>query len=273
VPTYPSDYPWDTLQVTGPMARTAEDVALALQAICGPSPLAPLAQPAAGRDFVGAVQRGIPVGLRVAYCPDIAGIGVDLAIERSCRDAATDLRQAGARVEEIQLDLAFARPAFLALRGHWFVSHFHDRLHLLDRFGTNVANNLRMGLETTVEQLGEAEQVRGRVWRCFVDLFLRYDIILTPCMAVPPFPVEQNFPDSIAGKPMQTYVDWIAPTFVLSLTGLPVASVPCGLDAEGLPVGLQIVGPPQGEEGVLALAKQVQEIRPIGLPDLAVQER
>ena len=63
-------------------------------------------------------------------------------------------------------------------------------------------------------------------------------------MAVPPFPVEQNYPDSIAGKPMQTYVDWIAPTFVLSLTGLPVASVPCGLDESGLPVGLQIVGRP-----------------------------
>ena len=69
-----------------------------------------------------------------------------------------------------------------------------------------------------------------------------YDHLLTPCMAVPPFPVEQNYPDAIAGKPMQTYIDWIAPTFVLSLTGLPVASVPAGLDSSGLPVGLQIAG-------------------------------
>ena len=81
-------------------------------------------------------------------------------------------------------------------------------------------------------------------------------------MAVPPFPVEQNYPDSIAGKPMQTYVDWIAPTFVLSLTGLPVASVPCGLDESGLPVGLQIVGRPFGEEAVLALAAAVQRQQP-----------
>jgi amidase len=87
-------------------------------------------------------------------------------------------------------------------------------------------------------------------------------------MAVPPFPVEQNYPDSIAGKPMQTYVDWIAPTFVLSLTGLPVASVPCGLDEGGLPVGLQIVGRPFGEEAVLALAAEVQRQKPIGLPPL-----
>ncbi len=81
-------------------------------------------------------------------------------------------------------------------------------------------------------------------------------------MAVPPFPVEQNYPDTIAGKPMQTYIDWIAPTFVLSLTGLPVASVPCGSTA-GLPVGLQVVGRPQGEEAVLALAGEIQRANPI----------
>jgi amidase len=85
-------------------------------------------------------------------------------------------------------------------------------------------------------------------------------------MAVPPFPVEQNFPDSIAGKPMHTYIDWIAPTFVLSMTGLPVASVPAGLDSRKLPVGLQILGRQFGEEAVLALAATVQHISPMGRP-------
>ena len=67
---------------------------------------------------------------------------------------------------------------------------------------------------------------------------------------------------------MQTYVDWFAPTFVLSLTDLPVGSVPCGLDEAGLPVGLQVVGPPRGEERVLALARQIQQALPIDLLDL-----
>jgi len=97
--------------------------------------------------------------------------------------------------------------------------------------------------------------------------------LLTPSMAVPPFPVEQNYPDSIAGKPMRTYVDWIAPTFVLSLTGLPVASVPCGLDPNGYPVGLQIVGRPRDEEGVLAVAALIQQLIPIGPPPLVAAER
>ena len=87
-------------------------------------------------------------------------------------------------------------------------------------------------------------------------------------MSVPPFPVEQNYPDTVAGRRMETYVDWLAPTFVLSLTGLPVASVPCGLDGDGMPVGMQIVGRPRDEEGVLTLAGAVQTLHPIGLPRL-----
>jgi amidase len=266
VPTYPTDYIWDTLQVTGPMARTAEDVALMLQAVCGPSPLSPLAQPWSGRDFIGAVERGPRRGLRVAYCRDVAGIGIDEAIETVCRESVFELKQAGVHVEEVSLDLSGARPAFLALRGLWFVTHMYPRLDKVERCSANVVNNVRAGLELTTKDLAAAEQMRGEVWHRMRRLLERYDHLVTPCMAVPPFPVERNFPETIAGEAMKTYVDWIAPTFVLSLAGLPIASVPCGLDAEGLPVGLQIVGPPQGEETVLALASRMQEANPIGLP-------
>lgn len=272
VPTHPADWVWDTLQVTGPMARTAADVALMLQAVAGPSPRAPLGAPLAGRDFVAAVAAGVPRGLRLAYCPDIAGIGIDPGIEAVCRAAAFALAEAGAVVEEIALDLADARPAFLALRGLWFVSWMSQRLDRLDELGAHVRNNTRAGLETAVRDLGAAEHVRGELWHRFRGLFERFDHLLTPCMAVPPFPVEQNYPDTIAGRKMETYVDWIAPTFVLSLTGLPVCSVPCGLDLGGLPVGLQIVGRPLGEEAVLALAHALERLRPIGRPPLPALE-
>ncbi|HYK82293.1 MAG TPA: amidase family protein [Gemmatimonadales bacterium] len=268
VPTYPTDWTWDTLQVEGPVARTAEDVALMLQAIAGPSPLAPLGQSVAGRDFVAAVAAGIPRGTRLAYCPDIAGLGGDPAIEAVCRRAALGLEQAGATVDLVALDLSAGRPAFLALRGLWFVAQMYPRLDQLNRFGPNVAGNIRSGLKTTTEELAAAEAARGRMWHVFREFFERFDYLLTPCMAVPPFPVEQNYPDTIGGRRMETYVDWIAPTFVLSLTGLPVASVPCGLDPDGLPVGLQIVGRPFGEEGVLALAHAVERLQPIGRPTL-----
>jgi amidase len=145
----------------------------------------------------------------------------------------------------------------------------YRRLDMVDQCGVNVVNNVRAGLELTTRDLAAAEQLRGEVWHRVRRLLERYDNLVTPCMAVPPFPVERNFPETIAGEEMKTYVDWIAPTFVLSLTGLPIASVPCGLDAEGLPVGLQVVGPPQGEETVLALASRIQEANPIGLPIVA----
>ena len=266
VPTHPTDWVWDTLQVTGPMARTASDVALMLQAISGPSEYSPLAQPVDGRDFVSAVVRGPRRGLKVAYCSDVAGIGVDPDIENVCRKAAFALRDSGIDVQEISLDLTEGRPAFLALRGLWFVSQMYPRLEKRDRFGPNVANNVASGLKVTTEELAASENFRTRLWHQLREFFTRFDHLLTPCMAVPPFVVEQNYPDSIAGVPMKTYIDWIAPTFVLSLPGLPVASVPAGLDAQKLPVGLQILGRQFGEESVLALASTVQQLCPIGLP-------
>ena len=269
VPTHPTDWVWDTLQVTGPMARTAEDVGLMLQAISGPSEWSPTVQPTSGRDFIGASSAGVRRGLRVAYCADPTRIGIDADIERVCREAAFSLEDTGAAIEEIDLDLSAARSAFLALRGLWFVTQMTPRLDKQSQFGVNVGNNVRAGFDITTRDLANAEQERGRMWHRMRDLFARFDHLVTPCMAVPPFPVEQNYPDAIAGKKMQNYVDWIAPTFVLSLTGLPVASVPAGLDVHGLPVGLQLVGRPQGEESVLALATVLQRLRPLPMTKLS----
>jgi amidase len=249
------------------MARTAEDVALMLQAIHGSSEWSPLMQVGETRDFVGAVIAGAPRRLRIAYCRDPARIGIDEEIERVCRDAAFGLEEIGAAVEEIDLDLSAARRAFLALRGLWFVTHMAPRHDKMAELGPNVSSNVRAGIRTTTTDLAAAEQERGRIWHRFRELFGRFDHVVTPCMAVSPFPVEQNYPDTIAGRKMETYVDWIAPTFVLSLTGLPVASVPCGFDAARMPVGLQVVGRPGGEEAVLALAAEIQRQRPIGLPN------
>src|SRR6186713_568856 len=179
VPTYPIDWVWDTLQVTGPMARTAGDVALMLQAVAGPSEFSPLAQPAGGRDFVGAVRRGAARKLRVAYCPDIAGIGIESDIERSCRTAALALKEIGATVEVLDLDLSQGRQAFLPLRGEWFVHQMFTRIDRQDRFGANVGGNVRSGLSTTTKDLAAAEDFRSRLWHQFRAFFDRFDHLLT----------------------------------------------------------------------------------------------
>jgi amidase len=83
---------------------------------------------------------------------------------------------------------------------------------------------------------------------------------------VPPFPVEKNYPEVVEGRKMQNYMDWIGPTFLVSLAALPAASVPAGLSAAKLPVGLQIVGPRFSEPTILTAAKFVEEEHPIGAP-------
>jgi len=268
IPTYPSNYLWDDLQVTGVMARSAADISLALKALAGPTPQSPVAVPPRRRRGETWAEESDLFQRRFAYCRDIASIGVDPEVEIVCREAIEVVRSWGVEIDEIDLDLSYGRDAFLALRGYWFVAQLYEGLERIDDYGVNVAANLRAGLEVTSRQLGAAENTRRRMREQLLGLFDGYAAILTPCMAVPPFMVEENYPREIAGKPMETYIDWVAPTFLLSLPGVPVASVPAGLDRDGLPVGLQVVVPPFNEPRALAVAGAIQAQRPIGFPPI-----
>lgn len=268
IPTYPSNYLWDDLQVTGVMARSAADISLALKALAGPAPESPLAVPPRRRPGETWEEESDLFQRPLAYCRDIAAIGIDPEVEVVCREAVDVVRSWGVEVDEIELDLSYGRDAFLALRGYWFVSQLYEGIDRIDDYGVNVAANLKAGLEVTTRELGAAENTRRRMREQLLGRFDTYAAILTPCMAVPPFPVDENYPEEIAGKPMETYIDWVAPTFLLSLPGVPVASVPAGLDEEGLPVGLQIVVPPFNEPRALAIAGAIQADRPIGFPPI-----
>ena len=130
-----------------------------------------------GRDFVARrAPRRDARDLRIAYCPDIAGIGIDPDVERVCRDAAFALTDAGATVEDIDLDLSEGRQAFLSLRGLWFVTQMFPRLDKQDRFGPNVGNNVRSGLKSPRKDLAAAEDYRGRLWHPFRDFFIEHSI-------------------------------------------------------------------------------------------------
>jgi amidase len=83
-------------------------------------------------------------------------------------------------------------------------------------------------------------------------------------VAVPPFPVEQRFPTEIAGEKLTTYIDWMFLTFVITLTGCPAISLPCGLTREGLPVGVQLVGRPHGDTELLGYARRLEEALDFG---------
>jgi amidase len=267
VPRFPTPLPWDVGTVHGPMARTAEDAALLLEAMMTFSRATPISVVAPWKNPATAVAQTQDLkNVRVAYAADIAGVGIDPAIGTACHKAAKRLVECGAAVEEVQFSLADGRDAYIVLRGVTMVARFFEFLHDVERFEPNLKGNIEAGLKLESSDIAGAERKRAELWNRWRSLFERFDLLLTPTTPVLPFPVEQNYPDTIAGRKMTTYIDWIAPTFLVTLSSLPAASVPCGLAAGRLPVGLQIVGPRFAEPKILGAAKLIQEMNPIGWP-------
>jgi amidase len=269
VPIGPAPHPWDDLQVTGPMARTVADVALMLQALAGPSPAEPMGRSAAGRDFVAAAERPLAPGLHVGFCPDLTGRGIEPELVALARQAVARLADRGAIVEEIDLDLSSGHETFVTLRGLWVLAHFGHLLDDIDQMGENLANNLRLGLELGPMQIARAMQERGRIFDKVRAVLEDVDVLITPTVAVPPFRIEDGPPRAISGHPMVTYIDWIAPTYLLSLTSLPVLAVPCGRDGRGMPAGVQILGPVDAEESILTVGAALEACVPPAFPELA----
>ena len=267
IPSHPMPLAWDPGQVHGPLARNAEDAALMLDAMVGFSRLSPIsvAPPwPSAREIVARAQDAR--GLRIAYAPDIAGIGVDAEINGICRSAAKRLADLGARVEETTFDVSDGRDPYQTLRGAWMVGQRFEHLARFEEFGENLKGNVKRGLKVTALDLAAAEHERQEVFHRFRLLFEDYDLLLTPAAPVKPYPVEMNFPNEINGRKFENYVDWIAPAFLVTLVSLPAGSVPAGKTRDGLPVGLQIVAPRFEEPAILSLAKLVAQQNPIGWP-------
>ena len=261
-PNWPMPLAWDPGQVHGTLARTAEDAALMLDAIVGFSRISPISvsRPwASARAIVaGARDAG---GLRIAYVSDIAGIGVEPEIDDICRKAAMSLRDAGATV-----DISDGKSPYQAWRGLWMVGQQFANLDRLEQFGVNLKGNVKAGLKVTPTDFAASEQKRAQLFQCFARFFEKYDLLITPQSPVKQFPVEMNFPNLINGKKLENYTDWIAGSFLITLMSLPGGSVPAGQTSDGLPVGIQIVGPRFEEPLILSTMKIVQQIHPIGWP-------
>ncbi|HZP79115.1 MAG TPA: amidase [Pseudolabrys sp.] len=268
-PNYPMPLAWDPGQVHGPLARTAEDAARMLDAIVGFSRISPISVAPPWTSALTQVEAcRDAAGLRIAYASDIAGIGVDAEIDGVCRASAQSLRQAGASVEEISFDVSEGRGPYQAWRGLWMVGQQFANLERLEEFGANLKGNVKAGLKVTATDFAAAERTRAALFARFRDLFERFDLLLTPASPVKPYPVEMNFPTEINGKKLENYTDWIAGSFLITLMSLPAGSVPAGLSREGLPIGMQIVGPRFEEPRILSLMKIMQQMHPIGWPPM-----
>lgn len=263
VPVYPSFLGWDTLAVEGPMARTVGDTALMLSVIAGSDDRSPISLPGDGRAFAAAVERPEIHGFKVAWSPDLRIIPVDREVRKVAAAAAQRFTELGCTVEQAEPDFGRVREVIHVSRALRMVSLHADKLEKWrEQMNPNLVRNIEQGFSLTTQQVGEAEKERTEIYHRVRQFFEEYDLLLTPTVAVPPFPVEVPYPKEIDGQPMISYTDWFLLTYAITITGLPAISIPCGWTSAGLPVGLQIVGRRLAEAIVLKAAAAFEALSP-----------
>ncbi|HZE66319.1 MAG TPA: amidase [Sporichthyaceae bacterium] len=266
VATWPDLLPWSPLAVQGPMGRTVADVALGLSVLAGPDPRAPAALEHPGPELAQLGQPGQPApdltGLRVAWAPDLGGrVVVDPEVTAALAPAAEVFTGLGARVEPACPDLTGADDVFRTLRAWRFAMTYGALAEAQpDGFSPQLLDNIDEGRRVSGADLARAEAAHTALYHRVRKFFTAYDLLLAPVSQVPAFPIEWRYPTEVAGQPMQTYLDWMASAYLISTTGCPALSVPGGFTPDGLPVGLQIVGPHRGDLAVLRAGHAFEQV-------------
>ena len=250
--------PFDPLWVEGPMARNVADLALMLDAQSMQHPHDPLSLPAPAVAFTQAVCEPKPPR-RIGFTPDLGLSSVDPEVAGICRKAAQRFAGFGAEVEDATPDFSGSIEVFQTLRAVLFGTLRGDLLPKeRARINPAIVWNIEKGLKLTADEVLRAERERARLYHRVAAFFDQYDLLACPTVAVPPYPVEQAYPTEIAGQKLTTYIDWMFLTFVITLTGCPAVSIPCGFTKDGLPVGLQLVGRTRGDAELLGAARLLE---------------
>jgi aspartyl-tRNA(Asn)/glutamyl-tRNA(Gln) amidotransferase subunit A len=269
VPTYPSfrdeQYPgssgWETLVHIGPLSRTVADGALMLSIMAGPDDRDRHSLPAGDVDWMESL-KGDLKGKKVAYSADWGYAPVDPAVRDVVGKAVKVFeRDLGCHVEEVN-------PGWPDLFGaFWTVLCGETDLKglrgMVRKYGDKMSSHIGdfANRNWTAEELTDAMVVRKMVYNKMWRLMRNYDLLLTPTLSCPPFPILMQGPDKIEGRWVPS-THWLSFTFPINLTGQPAASVPAGWTKDGLPVGLQIVGPHLGDAIVLRASAAYEAAAP-----------
>ena len=262
VPQAPGFPGWETLSVTGPMTRTVRDAAAMLDVMAGPDDRDRLSLPHdAGAPFLEACDAGL-AGLSVGWTADLAHARVDPEVAEMCAVAAEIFEGLGCHVEVVTPGWDDPAEIFRTLApaeiyGAW-AARLVDSEDQLDR---SLVALLRHGQSITAEQYLAAARRRHEFWTDVQRFLARFDLLLMPTVAVPPFEVGRPGLNEIDGQPVPP-LGWMPFTFPFNLTGQPAATVPVGMTSSGLPVGLQIVGRRFADRTVLAASAAFEAAQP-----------
>jgi amidase len=260
VPTWPAALGWSQLSVQGPMGRTVADVALQLSVVAGPDPRVPISLSDDPAGFATPLPERLD-GLRLAWAPTLGGqVTVDPAVTSVLASSVGVFESLGASVDDDCPDLSGADDVFGTLRAWLFDATYSDlaRRHP-DKLKESIRWNAELGAKLTGSDLSRAEQLHTKLYERMVAFFERYDVLVAPTTQVLPFPVELEYPTEIAGVHQDNYLEWMRSCTVISATGCPALSVPGGSTPDGLPVGLQIIGPPRADRRVLEVGHAFEQ--------------
>lgn len=246
------------LATSGPMGKSPADMAALLDIQSGADPRVPLSHDGPG--FAGKLASDL-TGKRVAWLGDWGGAWpMEEGVRDTCEAALATFADLGVEVEEIAPPFPSADlwQAWIDLRsfavagstGPLYDNPVHRR-----QLREDAVWELERGRALTPVEIQRASATRSAWFRKAAELFDRYDALIAPTAQVWPFPVEQMHPKEIAGRAMDTYHRWMECVIPASLIGLPAAAVPAGFGAQGLPMGLQIIGRYRDDLGVLRLAQ------------------
>lgn len=251
--------------VSGPMARNVGDVALFLDAMSGYDPREPVSIEAPSTPFQAAVEAAGPK-VRIAYAPDLGGFAPVEAEMRSVLGAAMErMAAAGATVEEACPELPRLNETFRVLRGIAFGSLYAYLPDQVQRhFKQTLKENTEYGKQLAARDIYEAMRQRTVLYHNMRSFLERHDVLAMPVTGLEPGMAEEEYPLAVDGQPMGDYLDWLRFAFLSTVTTLPAISVPVGFTKSGMPVGIQLIGPPRGEAKLLAAARAVEVA--IGFP-------
>jgi len=258
---YPGVSSWESLEHIGPLSRTVADSALMMSVIAGADPRDRHTLPDPNFDWMDSL-KGDLKGMRIAYSPDWGYAPVDPRVRQIVDDAVKVFEQdLGCIVEEAHPGWDDPYDAFWGIVAA--ESDLKGLREMADRLGERMSPHLVdfVRRDWTAEELTGAlmtrKAVNNKMWR----FMQRYDLLLTPTLAVPPFPVHIQGPEKIDGRIVAPF-RWLAFTFPMNLTGQPAASIPAGWTDDGLPVGLQIIGRHLDDQTVLQASAAFEQARP-----------
>ena len=256
----PEGHGFNTEAVQGPMARSIADTALFMDAMAGFDPIWPLSIEAPATPFQTAVQQAHS-RVRIGFAPDLGGFGfVDPVIRAAMARAMAAVERAGGTVEEACPPLDGLERTYLTLRAmFWAALPGRAPAAVQAHYKPTLRQNIDHGLSLPADTIYDAMLTRTTLYHACRAFLERFDVLAFPVMGVPAGPVEQEYPAQIDGQPVTDYVDWLKFSFLSVATSLPALSMPCGFTPEGMPVGLQLLGPPRGEAKLLAVARAVED--------------